>query len=186
MSKKAVQDYLVVLKNPNIQLVERTGWLMAALSILILIIQLIAFPKSIGLYATLFVVMVFLISNMVEKRKKKNISFSYLLIATGVGLSFFGDGPNSTLLFVLVGILEKYFLQKKEIGFTKAYITLGGWFPKKHLWSEIDNIVLKGGILTIDFKNNQLLQLETDDEEDEEYDVEDEEFNNYCRMQLHK
>ncbi|MEY2811680.1 MAG: hypothetical protein RI991_675, partial [Bacteroidota bacterium] len=95
MNKKAVQDYLVILKNPNIQLVERTGWLMAALSILILIVQLFAFPKSVGLYATLFVVLVFLISNIIEKRKKKNISFSYLLIATGVGLSFFGDGPNS-------------------------------------------------------------------------------------------
>jgi hypothetical protein len=186
MSKKIVQDYLVVLKNPNIQLVERTGWLMAALSILILIVQLLASPKSIGLFATLFVVVVFLISNLNEKRKKKNISFSYLLIATGVGLAFFGDGPNSNLLFIVIGILERFFLQKKEIGFTKEHITIGGWFPKKHIWPEIDNIVLNGGILTIDFKNNQLLQLDTDDDEDEEYDVEDEEFNNYCLTQLGK
>jgi hypothetical protein len=85
-----------------------------------------------------------------------------------------------------VGIKEKFFFQKKEIGFTKDHITIGGWFPKKHAWSEIDNIVLNGGILTIDFKNNQLLQLDTDDEEDDEYDVEDEEFNNYCRTQLGK
>jgi hypothetical protein len=186
MGKKSVQDYLVVLKNPNIQLVERTGWLMAVLSILILILQLLGSSKSIGLYATLFVVLVFLSTNIIEKRKKKNISFSYLLIATGFGLTLFGDGPNSNLLFIVLGILEKFFLQKKEIGFTKEYITIGGWFPKKHVWSEIDNIVLNGGILTIDFKNNQLLQLETDDEEDEEYDVEDEEFNNYCRSLLNK
>ena len=186
MSKKAVQDYLVVLKNPNLQLVERTGWLMAVLAILILIVQLFALPKSIGLYATLFVVFIFLIRNFIEKRKKKNISFSYLFIAAGVGLSFFGDGPNSNLLFILIGLLEKFFLQKKEIGFTKDHITIGGWFPKKHAWSEIDNIVLNGGILTIDFKNNQLLQLDTDDEEDDEYDVEDEEFNNYCLTQLGK
>jgi hypothetical protein len=45
---------------------------------------------------------------------------------------------------------------------------------------------LNGGLLTIDFKNNQLLQLETDDDEDDEYDVEDEEFNNYCLTQLGK
>jgi hypothetical protein len=63
---------------------------------------------------------------------------------------------------------------------------MGGWFPKKYEWTEIDNIVLNGGILTIDFKNNKLLQLETDDEEDDEYDVEDEEFNNYCRKHLGK
>jgi hypothetical protein len=186
MSKKITQDYLVVLKNPNIQLVEKTGWLMSVLAIIILVVQLFSYPTSIGLYATVFVVLVFLVTNLIEKKKKKNTSFSYLLIAAGVGLTLFGDGPNSNLLFIVLGILEKFFLQKKEIGFTKEYITIGGWFPKKHVWSEIDNIVLNGGILTIDFKNNQLLQLETDDEEDDEYDVEDEEFNNYCRSLLGK
>lgn len=186
MRKKPVQDYLVVLKNPNTQLVERTGWMMTALALLIIVVQLFSYPSSIGLYTTLFVVVVFLITNFIEKKKKKPISFSYLLIAAGVGLSFFGDGPNSNLLFIVLGILEKFFLQKKEIGFTTSNITIGGWFPKKYNWSDIDNVVLNGGILTIDFKNNQLLQLETDDEEDDEYDVEDEEFNNYCRTQLGK
>jgi hypothetical protein len=47
-------------------------------------------------------------------------------------------------------------------------------------------VVLKGGMLTIDYKNNKLIQLETDDEEDDEYDVEDDEFNNYCNLQLGK
>lgn len=186
MRNKKVQDYLVVLKNPNTTIVERTGWLLSALAILIIIVQLLAHSTSTGLYVTLFVVLVFLIGNIIEKKKKKPLSFSYLLIATGVGLSFFGDGTNSNLLFIVLGILEKFFLQKKEIGFTVSHITMGGWFPKKYEWAEIDNIVLNGGILTIDFKNNKLLQLETDDEEDDEYDVEDEEFNNYCRMHLGK
>lgn len=186
MRNKKVQDYLVVLKNPNTTIVERTGWLLSALAILIITIQLLSHSTSIGLYVTLFVVLVFLISNIIEKRKNHAIRFSYLLIATGVGLAFFGDGPNSNLLFVLLGLLEKFFLQKKEIGFTKEGITIGGWIPKKSSWSEIDNIVLNGGILTIDYKNNKLFQLETDDEEDDEYDVEDEEFNNYCRKHLGK
>ncbi|MEY4628640.1 MAG: hypothetical protein RLZZ595_966 [Bacteroidota bacterium] len=184
MSKKKVQDYLVVIKNPNAKMIERTGWLMSLLALLILVIQLFMFPKSWGLFLCLFIILVLLISNAIEKRKKKPIRFGYVLIAAGIGLTFFGDGPNSNLLFIVLGILEKFLLQKKEIGFAKDGITIGNIFPQKSPWSEIDNIVLKGGMLTIDFKNNKLIQLETDDEEDDEYDVEDEEFNNYCRTLL--
>jgi len=45
-------------------------------------------------------------------------------------------------------------------------------------------VVIKDDLLTMDFKNNTLLQAYTDDEEDEEYDVVDEEFNQYCKRQL--
>ena len=65
---------------------------------------------------------------------------------------------------------EKFLLQKREIGFTKDGITISNLIPKTSSWSEIDNVVLKGGILTIDYKNNKLIQLETDDEEDDEYE----------------
>jgi hypothetical protein len=38
--------------------------------------------------------------------------------------------------------------------------------------------------LTIDFKNNKVLQHYTDDEEDDEYEVESDEFNEYCQGRL--
>ena len=74
MRNKKVQDYLVVLKNPNTTIVERTGWLLSALAILIITIQLLSHSTSIGLYVTLFVVLVFLISNIIEKRKNAKLN----------------------------------------------------------------------------------------------------------------
>jgi hypothetical protein len=44
--------------------------------------------------------------------------------------------------------------------------------------------MIKDDLLTMDFKNNSLFQAYTDDEENEEYEVEDEEFNEYCKRQL--
>ncbi|UAY50954.1 hypothetical protein [Ferruginibacter albus] len=51
--------------------------------------------------------------------------------------------------------------------------------PKKIIsWNELDNVVLKDGLLTIDFKNNKLLQAEIEGVADEEL------FNAFCREQL--
>jgi len=43
--------------------------------------------------------------------------------------------------------------------------------------------VLKDGLLTLDFKNNRLMQKEIADDEDED-DADEEEFNTWCRDQL--
>jgi hypothetical protein len=45
----------------------------------------------------------------------------------------------------------------------------------------LNNAILKDGILTIDFKNNRVLQAEI---EDRMNDVNEVEFNDFCRQQL--
>ena len=41
-------------------------------------------------------------------------------------------------------------------------------FPwKKYQWSEMSNVVLKDHILTMDFKNNKVIQAEIDNQVDE-------------------
>ncbi|MEY3687901.1 MAG: hypothetical protein RIR84_742, partial [Bacteroidota bacterium] len=71
-----------------------------------------------------------------------------------------------------------------EIGFSDQQIVRKGITTKTYAWSELNNVMIKDDLLTMDFKNNTLLQAYTDDEDDEEYDVEDEEFNEYCKRQL--
>ncbi len=55
-------------------------------------------------------------------------------------------------------------------------------FPVKQIeWSELTNLVLKDGLVTIDFKNNKIIQqpiLNSD------WDTDEEEFNEFCRKQL--
>jgi hypothetical protein len=75
-------------------------------------------------------------------------------------------------------------LASQEIGFAKTHIIFNGLWNRKHDWAEISNIVLKDGILTIDFKNNRLFQKETDDLDDDDYDGEEDEFNEFCQEQL--
>jgi hypothetical protein len=57
-------------------------------------------------------------------------------------------------------------------------------FKKRYDWTQFTNIVLKDGLITLDFANNHILQREVED--DEEDDADEEEFNEYCHHQLVK
>lgn len=52
---------------------------------------------------------------------------------------------------------------------------------KKIQWNELSNVILNGGILTIDFKNNTLFQHEI---LGPDQDVFEEKFNQFCQTQL--
>ena len=56
--------------------------------------------------------------------------------------------------------------------------------PKKHIeWSQLNNIILKDGLLTIDFKNNKFIQQFIDDTNTA---LNEQEFNDFCGQQLNK
>ncbi len=59
-------------------------------------------------------------------------------------------------------------------------------FPTKKIeWSSLNNLLLKDQILTIDFKNNKLIQTYIDAEQ-KDVSVNEKEFNDFCRQQLDK
>jgi hypothetical protein len=80
------------------------------------------------------------------------------------------------IVFAFLALLEYQAKRSSEIGFAEDHIMINSLFKKRINWSEIDNVVLKDGWLTIDFKNNKLLQKEIDSGESE---AGDEEFNEW-------
>ena len=54
-------------------------------------------------------------------------------------------------------------------------------FRKNIRWTEINNVVLKDGILSIDFKNNKLIQQYIDDQST---NIDEKEFNDFCKSRL--
>ena len=55
-------------------------------------------------------------------------------------------------------------------------------FPTKYIaWHELSNVILKDGILTIDFRNNRIIQQELDENMDAPNATD---FNEFCRQQL--
>jgi hypothetical protein len=57
-------------------------------------------------------------------------------------------------------------------------------FPRKNLsWPELNNIILKDGLLTIDLKNNRLIQQSVDESKTS---INEKDFNDFCNEQLNK
>ena len=57
-------------------------------------------------------------------------------------------------------------------------------FPKKKIsWHELSNLILKDGLLTIDFKNNKIIQQKIAGTSSS---IDEKEFNEFCRQLLNK
>ncbi len=182
---KIVYDYVVVLRNDHIQFIEKTGWLLTFLIIMLLVFSIYTTANSTLLYVSLIITLSLFISNWIEKRKKKNIVFKPILITGGLGLSIASSLPVIIgILIIISGLIEKIILQKREFGFSKNIIQENGLFGKKINWGELNRVILKDDILTIDYKNNKLIQVYTDNEDDDDYEVESDEFNAYCQNRL--
>ena len=70
---------------------------------------------------------------------------------------------------------------KKIIQFMPSGISIQGWPHKKIQWDSISRIILKDGILTIDYKNNKLMQAVVVENWSK---IEEQEFNQFCYEQI--
>jgi hypothetical protein len=182
---KDLYDFVVVLRNNHKRSIEKTGWLLSILLLILLGFSILTELSSLMLIIVSFITIALMTSNYFEKRKKKDLSFKPILIAGGIGLIVASSLPFIIgSLLILCGLFEKTILQKREFGFSNNIIQENGLFGKKIRWNELNRVVLKDDLLTIDFKNNKIFQAYTDDEDDDEYEVGADEFNAYCQNRI--
>jgi hypothetical protein len=90
----------------------------------------------------------------------------------------------------VVGLLNTLFmtlhiaaLQKPIVSISESRVIYPS-FPKKKIdWQELSNLMIKDGLLTIDFKNNRIIQQQIADISST---IDEKEFNDFCRQQLNK
>ncbi|MEO6454162.1 MAG: hypothetical protein ABIN97_08830 [Ginsengibacter sp.] len=70
-------------------------------------------------------------------------------------------------------------IQKIIYSFDTSFIKQKNFPWKKHEWSELSNVILKDNLLTIDFKNNKIMQAEIKDQ-----DINEKEFKAFVKNQL--
>ena len=69
----------------------------------------------------------------------------------------------------------------KIIRFMPSHIYIQGWPDKKIQWNSVSNVILKDKILTIDYKNNKLLQANVVENWSK---IEEQAFNQFCYEQI--
>jgi hypothetical protein len=183
-SKSKVYNFVVVLKHKNKKAVQLTGILLSALAIFLFLYRSFQEGGTLINLLPFSILLILFLWSINQIRKKEKVFFFSLLVIAGFGLIAIQPFNWVGFIYILMAILERYALLSPEIGFSPDHIRFNGWPEKKHAWSEFSNIMLKDGILTMDFRNNKLFQKETDDTNDPEYDGSEEEFNQFCIDQL--
>lgn len=95
------------------------------------------------------------------------IAFFWLLLGKYLVAAFI-------FLFAITGF---YTSRKFKVIFSADKILYPSFPVKTFLWSEVNNVILKDGVLTIDLKNNKLIQAVIEEGSDE---TDEQEFNEFC------
>ncbi len=115
-----------------------------------------------------------------ERERKCGSGTGYLLLPFSGWACLFFNGCS--FHFCSSALLEAQAKYPLEIGFHAEGVVLNSLFKKKFPWNSFQSVILKDGLLTLDFRNNKIFQKEVLD--DDEPDAEEDEFNDYCRSKL--
>ncbi len=183
-------NYVITIKEPDYKKVDAVSFIMLFLAVLFFVYVAIHQWTS-KLYhnaAILFaVIAVFIVLwsfySYFSARQKDEIAFYRLaLFAAAIGW-FIEPVSNYWMagLFAIAALLERQVKFPQELGVDESGITFNTLPAKEYEWKEIKNLLLKEGILTVDYKDNKLFQHEI------ESDVSpalEREFNHYCQGKL--
>lgn len=180
-----VYKFVVTLKNKNRKLIDSFSLLLMTASVLFFLQTIITRRENYFILALVAAIIIITIVNMVRQLKSsKPVSLRLALFITGVTWFLMPQFQWVGIVVMLLAMIERQSKFPLEIGFTDEFVTMNSIFRKRFQWADFNNIILTGGYLTLDFRNDRLIQQEVlDDEED---DAEEEEFNLYCQSQLKK
>jgi hypothetical protein len=157
-----VYDYLITLKKSDYRFVDQVSQILYLFALLIFGYFYYNHPKTGQVYLIICVaVLIAWVFTIFKKRRKGAAFFRLGLFIAALGWVL---GPERNvwmaILYAVAGFLEKQVKFPAEIGFSEKEISFNT-LPRKVLhWSQIKNVVIKDGLLTIDQENNKLTQKE--------------------------
>jgi hypothetical protein len=178
-----MKKYEIVLQNKKASIYSTISWLIIALNLLIFLylgVTKLAEKFVNPLLGASLLVLIFLFLFIVrrkEENKNRHFILSFIIIVlTWITMGFYLTAAINLILFFFQDITRR----NLEISVAVDKITYPS-FPKRTIhWNELSNLILKDGLLTIDFKNNKIIQQLI---EMTEHPVDEKEFNDFCHEQ---
>jgi len=149
------------------------------------------------IFSTLYLISAFLlfVAGILNRRMLRGMSkhlnllmFQFILIISGA-IYFWSKGASLVAVShaILAGAIVLFwiYLKKREGGekivVSDKNIILPGLSGDRVIeWNQLGNVVKKHDLLTLDFKNNKLLQVQVINAEH----IDEDEFNQFCQQQL--
>ncbi len=182
-----IYTYVVTLKNNSARFIDRFSLWLLAISFTLFVreqvnnLHQLKIAAVFGALAIAFIVVRNYLLLTRGGARPRPVYYSSALFIAAIAWVTMPYLPWLFLPFAFLGIFERQAKMPLEIGFSDQSIVINSLIRRRYKWADFNNIVLKDDLLTLDFKNNRLLQRETIDEDG---DAGEEEFNDYCRQQL--
>ncbi len=178
-----MQQYEIEIRNEKKKSYRLFNWFALLISLACFSFLLFYNDWFVEALGAIIIVLVYLLTRLYRRKIHKALflfddkGFLFFILAFGwLGLQkYFITG-----LCILFGIVYQAAMQKIVFLFKKEGI-LKTSFPKKEIeWSSLQNVVLKDTILTIDFKNNRIIQGEIDSSKE----INEEDFNRFVQGEI--
>ncbi|MDP9229814.1 MAG: hypothetical protein M3O67_03960 [Bacteroidota bacterium] len=181
-----MKEYNLVLKNEKLKTYDSISWLVITLNFFAFVYigyLMRGYNASKWPIIGASLILLSLLFFWVKKKTKRRqlISFSsplFFALFTWVQLKNYWLAAAILLLIIFQELAKR----KLEVIFFMDKIVYPS-FPQKIIqWRQLNNVILKDGLLTIDFKNDKLIQARLENEN--EFDEND--FNKFCDTQINK
>ena len=176
-------DFLVTLKQRSFTLVDTISRFMLLLSFIVFFYNAATLTANRNIiYGVIASAIVIWFVYATYTARNKPIFYRLGLLIAAVGWIYGGHSYIAIgVLFIVAAILEKQVKFPEEIGVYDEGLVFNT-LPKKHVeWKKVTNMVIKDGMLTIDYINNKLFQKELDGNISKQLETE---FNEFCSTHI--
>ena len=180
-----MKNFIILLKNEKVKTYNIISWLIITINFLVFLFFGISIKtgkiESSFLAVAGILLMIFLLQLLFKKRNEKFkeifIVYFFIIIFAWIKAGHYWIAVINSVLYIFQFISSR----KLEIQFADSGISYPSFPIKTFQWKELNNVILKDGILTIDFKNNKLIQQTIDESSAV---INEKEFNEFCNEQL--
>ncbi len=180
-----VYDYVITLKRRNYKYIDWVSRLLLFFAVISFGFLSVAGKKIDYNYLIIFILVTVSWGYLITRKQKNGFTLFRMALLFAAAGWLIEPYRNLLLagLYAIAGLLEKQVKFPEEIGFSEKEVAINSFPKKKFSWSCVSNAMIKDNFLTIDFKNNKIIQKEVDDDVSP---LTESEFNDFCKMQLGK
>ena len=180
-----MQEYSFTLRNEKKDLYNLFGRLIIFINIVLFVYRALAGSENriqyAGIPSIVFLILAFITQYFLRNTRYRFGLHPYFFIIT---IAWLSDGVYwiavTAIVFDLLHTLATFL---PIVKIDEQLVTYPSFPRKKIRWPMLNNIILKDGLLTIDLKNNKLIQQYLDEKSPV---VNEKEFNDFCKKQLNK
>ena len=176
-------QFEIIIKNEKIKSYRTIALIVLLLNIAIFILLLFydTYRYEAASAILLIGIYIFMRLYFIKKYQQGNY-LDQVLIFVLAGCWFGLQNYYMVAALIIIGILYHLALQKIQILFTPQKVMKLNFPQKNYEWNAFNNVIMKDKMLTLDFKNNHLLQAEVEDPKN----VNEKDFNLFVQKQLNQ